>query len=204
MQPLSLVEAAMLDLFSIAQAILLLLIVLDPFSNAPYFYTLTKELKPDVRSSTIKKSVVVAALILLAFAVSGDSLLAFLGVTVDDFRIAGGIILLIYSILGLLEISLMPKPDLDRISIVPMATPLLAGPGAITVVIYVKYNWDLVTAVSSIVISILITLAILLIGGRILKLLGRNGTLVLDKMMSMLMAAYAVSLMREGVLNLIV
>ncbi|MGQ9781282.1 MAG: MarC family protein [Nitrososphaeria archaeon] len=194
----------MLDIFSITQSILLLLIVLDPFSNAPYFYTLTKELRPEVRSSMIEKSVIVAALILLVFAVFGDSLLKFLGVTVDDFRVAGGIILLIYSILGLLEISLMPRPDLDKITIVPMATPLLAGPGAITVVIYIKYNWDLVAAVSSIIVSIMITLAILLIGGRILRLLGRNGTLVLDKMMSMLMAAYAVSLMREGILNLIV
>lgn len=191
----------MVTLF-VLQAILLLLIVLDPFSNAPYFFTLTKELKSELRSSIIKKSVAVAAIVLLIFAVFGDSFLSFLGVKVDDFKIAGGIILLIYSVLGLLEIPLLPKPDMDKISIVPMATPLLAGPGAITVVIYIKYTWDLPVAISSIAISILITLIILLLGGKLLTLLGKNGTLVLDKMMSMLMAAYAVSLIREAIISL--
>ncbi|MEM3403494.1 MAG: MarC family protein [Nitrososphaeria archaeon] len=187
----------------ILQAVILLLIVLDPFTNAPYFYTLTKELNPDTRSSIIKKSVVVAALILLIFAVFGDIVLTSLDIKVDDFRIAGGMILLIYSILGLLEIPLMPKKDVEKISIVPMATPLLAGPGALTLVIYIKYTLGFLVAVLSIVVSVFITLVILLAGGTMLKLLGRNGTLVLDKMMSMLMAAYAVSIIREGFLNII-
>jgi multiple antibiotic resistance protein len=182
---------------------MLLLIVLDPFTNAPYFYTLTKELNSETRSSIIKKSVVVAALILFIFAVIGDTLLSSLGIKVDDFRIAGGMILLIYSILGLLEIPLMPKRDVEKISIVPMATPLLAGPGALTLVIYIKYTWGFLVTIVSLAVSISITLAILLAGGVVLKLLGRNGTLVLDKMMSMLMAAYAVSLIREGFLNLL-
>lgn len=190
-------------IFLILQSVMLLLIVLDPFTNAPYFYTLTKELNSETRSSIIKKSIVVAALILFIFAVIGDTLLSSLGIKVDDFRIAGGMILLIYSILGLLEIPLMPKRDVEKISIVPMATPLLAGPGALTLVIYIKYTWGFLVTIVSLAVSISITLAILLAGGVVLKLLGRNGTLVLDKMMSMLMAAYAVSLIREGFLNLL-
>ncbi|MEM4736272.1 MAG: MarC family protein, partial [Nitrososphaeria archaeon] len=113
-------------MFDIFQAILLLLIILDPFTNAPYFFILTKDFDSKLRSRIIKKSVIVAALILLTFSVFGDTLFSLMGVSVEDFKIAGGLVLLIYSILGLIEISMMPKPEADKISIVPMATPLLA------------------------------------------------------------------------------
>lgn len=185
-------------MFDIFQAILLLLIILDPFTNAPYFFVLTKEFDSKLRSRIIKKGVIVAALILLTFSVFGDTLFSLMDVSVEDFKIAGGLILLIYSILGLLEVSLMPKPDADKISIVPMATPLLAGPGAVTAVIYIKYTWGLSVSLVTIFICTSITLVILLSGERILKLLGKNGTLILDKVMSMLIAAYAISLIREG------
>jgi multiple antibiotic resistance protein len=185
----------MLDLL---QAILLLLIILDPFTNAPYFYILTKDFNPKLRSSIIKKSVLIASTILFVFSVSGDILFSLMGVSVGDFKVAGGLVLLIYSVLGLLEISTMPKPEADKISIVPMATPLLAGPGAVTAVIYIKYTWGLEVSLLSILVCSSITLAILLSGEKMLRLLGRNGTTVLDKVMSMLMAAYAISLIREG------
>ncbi len=185
-------------MFDIFQAILLLLIILDPFTNAPYFFVLTKEFDSKLRSRIIKKSVIVATLILSTFSIFGDTLFSLMGVSIEDFKIAGGLILFIYSILGLLEMSLMPKPEADKISIVPMATPLLAGPGAVTAVIYIKYTWGLIMSLVTILICTSITLIILLSGERILKLLGKNGTLILDKVMSMLMAAYAISLIREG------
>jgi len=185
-------------MYEVLQAILLLLIILDPFTNAPYFYILTKDFDSKLRSNIIKKSVLIAATILFVFSVFGDALFSLMGVSVEDFKVAGGLVLLIYSILGLLEVSMMPKPEADKISIVPMATPLLAGPGAVTAVIYIKYTWGLETALASIIICSSITLVILLSGERMLKLLGKNGTLVLDKVMSMLMTAYAISLIREG------
>lgn len=187
----------------IIQPIVLLFIVLDPISNSPYFYILTKNMEGKERNKIIIESVFIASLILLFFVFGGDVIMEMMGVTVDDFRIAGGMILLIYSILGLLEILKLPKFEGRNISAVPMATPLLAGPGAVTMVIYIKYSWGLPIGIISILVNSLISLPILLVGKQALGILGENGTVILDKIMSMLMAAYGVSIVREGIINIL-
>lgn len=190
-------------LLDIIQPIILLFIVLDPVSNSPYFYILTRGVGDRERGRIIIESVFIASLILLFFVFGGDVIMGLMGVTMDDFRIAGGMILLIYSILGLLEILKLPKVERKTIAVVPMATPLLAGPGAITMVIYVKYLWGLSIGVLSIAVNSLIALPILLAGKQVLGVLGENGTAILDKIMSMLMAAYGVSIIREGIVNIL-
>ncbi|MEB3786663.1 MAG: MarC family protein, partial [Desulfurococcales archaeon] len=122
-----------------------------------------------------------------------------LDVTVDDFRIAAGIILLIYFIAILLEIDLGPKQvSEENIAVVPLAMPLLAGPAAISTVIYIKYVWGLEYALISTVVNLLLAYPILLAGNILAKYMGKNGSLVFEKLMAMIMAAFAVSMIREG------
>lgn len=114
-----------LGLSEIVQSILLLFIVMDPLGNAPFFYVITRRLEPRTRRRIINNSVIAATIILAVFALVGDSIMKVLGVTIDDFRIATGLVLLVYSILGFLEIRLGPKPDAESesLAIVPLATP---------------------------------------------------------------------------------
>ena len=181
------------------QPVLLLFIVMDPLGNAPLFYVLTKNLEPGERRRIINNSVLVAMVILFLFAVIGDVVMDYLGVSISDFKIAAGLVLLIYSVLGFLEIRLMPKSDVESLAIVPLATPLLAGPGAIASVIYIKYTFGLHIAMASIIVASLIVLPFLHLGGLLDKALGKNGTLILDKIMMLLMSAFAISIIRAGI-----
>ncbi len=185
------------------QPILLLFIVMDPLGNAPLFYVLTKNLEPKERRRIINSSVLVAIVILFLFAIIGDIVMDYLGVSISDFKIAAGLVLLIYSILGFLEIRLMPKSDAESLAIVPLATPLLAGPGAIASVIYIKYTFGLHIAITSIIVASLIVLPFLHLGGLLDRVLGKNGTLILDKIMMLLMSAFAISIIRAGIEEII-
>ncbi len=115
----------------ILQPIILLFIVMDPLGNSPLFYVLTKDLDRKERRNIVNYSVFVATIILLVFALVGDIVMNYLGVTTSDFKIAAGLVLLTYSILGFLEARPAPRYDRTSLAIVPLATPLLAGPGAI-------------------------------------------------------------------------
>lgn len=185
------------------QPILLLFIVMDPLGNAPLFYVLTKNLEPRERRRIINNSIIVAMIILFLFAIIGDIVMDYLGVSISDFKIAAGLVLLIYSILGFLEIRLTPKSDMESLAIVPLATPLLAGPGAIASVIYIKYTFGPHIAIASILIASLIVLPFLHIGGLLDRVLGKNGTLILDKVMMLLMSAFAISIIRAGIEEMI-
>ena len=184
---------------SLLVSILMLFIVLDPIGNSPYFYILTRNYSSEARRKIISMSVSVAAFIMLFFAVLGDIIFELLDVTVDDFRIAAGIILLIYFIAILLEIDLGPKQvSEENIAVVPLAMPLLAGPAAISTVIYIKYVWGLEYALISTLVNLLLAYPILLAGNILAKYMGKNGSLVFEKLMAMIMAAFAVSMIREG------
>ena len=189
-----------LELGVVASAILMLFVVLDAPGNAPLFYYFTQGMSKEHRARVIRSSIVVATCILVAFALVGDCILEYFKITLDDFRIAGGIILFIYSVLGILGKTAAEEVSGEEIAVVPLATPLLAGPGAITVVVYEKYSMGLWIALLSIVVNICIAWAMLEYGEKLLRILGRRGSLVLSKLLAILLAAYAVAMIREGIL----
>ncbi|MCD6488885.1 MAG: MarC family protein [Desulfurococcales archaeon] len=184
------------------QAFLMLFVVLDAIGNAPLFYYFTGKMDPQRRRSTIRLSIIVASLILLFFMALGDLVLTYLGVNINDFRIAGGIVLFIYAVLGILGHSVAEEVSGEDIAVVPLATPLLAGPGAITVMIYIKYTWGLWTAFASLLINMVIAWFFLENGDKLLSLLGRTGSTVLSKIMAILLAAYSIAMIREGILEI--
>ncbi|MCE4614665.1 MAG: hypothetical protein F7B60_03960 [Desulfurococcales archaeon] len=124
--------------------ILMLFAVLDPIGNSLYFYILTKNYSSETCNRITSMTISVAMFITLFFAVLCDITFNILDVTVDDFRIAIGIILLIYFIAILLEINLgLKQPSDENIAVVPLAMPLLSGPTAIFTVVYIKHAWGI-------------------------------------------------------------
>lgn len=193
----------MILLEELAKYTLMLFVVLDPPGNAPLFYYFTKHLEARARIRTIRTSIVIASIILLLFAICGQAMLSYFGITVNDFRIAGGIVLFLYSVLGLLGRSLAEEAREEDVAVVPLAMPLLAGPGAITVVMYTRYVAGLLTTLITIAINMVIAWIMLENGERLLRLLGKKGSRVLEKIMSILLAAYAVAMIREGVMTIL-
>ncbi|MEM0197998.1 MAG: MarC family protein [Fervidicoccaceae archaeon] len=191
-----------LNLTYLIQSIIMLFIILDPIGNAPLFYGYTKDMEEGERRRTILNSIIIAVSLLIFFAFFGEPFFRYFGITTSDFRIAGGIILFVYGLWGVFgntEVELVKERD--SLAIVPLATPLLAGPGSITTVIYIKYSWGLSTSLLAILIDGLIALLILLAGEKLFNLFGRKGSIFLIKLFSMILLAIAVGMIRQGIVE---
>lgn len=190
----------MASLYLFLNAFALLFSVLNVVGNAPIFLTLTSTLKED-RRRIATYSVIIALIILLIFAYIGLTVFQFLGITINDFKIAGGIILFIVAFQHLMgKFTGVTKPDAEEIAAFPLATPLLAGPGAISTVIIISsppYNYLLATA--AILLNCLIAWVALLRSELIYQFLGSSGTKVLTRIMGLLIAAIAISFIRDGI-----
>ena len=178
---------------------IMLFVVLDPVGILPYYQSIVARVPEAERGRILKRALAAALAMLLAFALIGDVLFRILGVTMADFRIAAGILLLIYAVAAIFEVQLSTPGEPGSVAIFPLATPLLAGPGSITTVLYIKYVYGLPTAISATIVNVLVAFPILASSRIILRLLGRHGALFVDKFMSLILAGFAVSIVREGV-----
>lgn len=182
----------------------MLFVVLDPIGILPYYQSIAMRIPEEYRPKLVRTAVSAALAMMLLFTLIGDVLFNVLGVSVSDFQIAAGIVLMIYAIASLFEVHIgAGVGEGIKAAIFPLATPLLAGPGSISVLLYIKYTYGVHYAVASAVVNSILAYPILASGNYIMKLLGRHGALFVDKFMSLIMAGFAVSLVREGVLGII-
>ena len=180
----------------------MLFIVFDAIGNVPIFYMLTKDMDRRRRHRIFFRSVVIAGCLLIFFMFFGDLFLSYYKVTLDDFRIAGGILLLVLAVEGLLgrvEAEIIRSED---IAIFPMATPLMAGPGSIYTVIYLNSLYGFAPTLTSVILNVAFAWIILRCSDWILSKLGRNFLLVFSRIMAFLLAVIAVTMLREGVVGI--
>lgn len=178
---------------------IMLFVVLDPIGVAPYIQSALTRVSPEKRGHVVRLAVASALVILIAFTIIGDILFSMLNVSISDFQIAAGLVLLIYAVASLFEFPIGYSESSDEgIAIFPLATPLLAGPGAVSTVIYIKYTYGTSIALLSTVVNMVLALPILMASRLIVRLLGRHGSLLIDKFMSLIMAGFAVSIIRQG------
>jgi len=180
----------------------MLFIVFDAIGNVPIFYMLTKDMDRRRRHRIFFRSVVIAGCLLIFFMFFGDLFLSYYKVTLDDFRIAGGILLLVLAVEGLLgrvEADIIRSED---IAIFPMATPLMAGPGSIYTVIYLNSLYGFAPTFTSVILNVAFAWIILRYSDWILSKLGRNFLLVFSRIMAFLLAVIAVTMLREGVVGI--
>jgi len=191
------IEGLNIDTFLLGQSIVTLFAIFDPVGAVPIFSALTQDLSVGERRDIINKSCLVSAAILLTFALAGSILFSILGITLTDFKIVGGIILLIFSIeyvMGRSE-KRYEKVKQEDISVFPLATPLLAGPGSISVVLLMD---NILLKLVVIVVVVAIAWLALYLGTGVLKVMGRQGSSVVSRIMGLIIGAIAVRFIREG------
>jgi len=192
------------DLALFVQSFVLLFSILDPIGTVPIFMALTDDYRAE-RRKIVRESIIVATVILYVFAYVGWVIFQALGITLDDFRIAGGIVLFAVAfdhLRGRHERS--KKEDASEVAVFPLATPLLAGPGAIsTVVILANPPYGPLLTFLVITLNSAVAFAILARSEWVQKILGVNGSRALTRITALLIAALAVSFVREGILNVI-
>ncbi len=186
-----------------------LFVVIDPPGLVPLFIALTRGMNAERRRAMALRACLIAAIILLLFGLAGETLLGFIGISMPAFRIAGGILLFLTALDMLFERRTQRRegqtaePDHDP-SVFPLATPLIAGPGAIATMILLMGeadgSWPATLAVMGLLLSMMLaTYLFLLASPPLERLLGRTGTIVITRLLGMLLAALSVQFVIDGV-----
>lgn len=188
--------------------------IMNPLGVIPIFLAITADQSSHQKRSSIKRTVTAVILILLISAYGGNYLLSFFGIDIDSFRIAGGILLLLMSVHMLQAKTPTVKSNEDEqneavekddIAVVPLAIPLLAGPGSISTVIL--FSSSMPGIIDKIVLGIIIALSGLLILPTLLlskpigQRLGSTGLNIATRIMGLILASISVKFILEGVLH---
>jgi multiple antibiotic resistance protein len=179
-----------------------LFIITDPLGNLPFFIALTDGATFEERNKTSITAVFTGILLLAFFVFAGSLVLKLFGLGMDDLRIAGGILLLLVSIEVLLRGKIMVEHR-EEVGVVPLGSPLLVGPGAITSVLVMTKLYSLAAVILGVIICFFSIWLIFRFGEQIYKIIGRNGSLIITKITAILIAAIAVYFIRVGIINIL-
>lgn len=184
------------------KSLIALFLITDSLGSLPFFVELTNELSISEKRKVFNASLITGLALLLIFLLAGKFILDIFNLTINDLKIAGGILLFLFSIEVLLR-GKMALENKEDIGVVPLGCPLLVGPGAITTAMVLLAMYGQLVVISAIIVCFLLIGLILYYGIYIYNILGKNGSLILTKIMSILIAAIAVQFVREGVMSLI-
>ena len=185
---------------NLIKAILVLFIVVDPFGNIPIFMSLTDKMTKIQRRKVFNTATLVGVILLLAFSFAGQQILSVFGISIFSFEVAGGILLLIISIKILISGSLENMGESpESMGAVPIAMPLLVGPGAITTTILNLQSYGIAIAAISVLIVLLLTWFILKYVDLVYRFLGKTGAIVIARVMALLIGAIAIQYLLFGV-----
>jgi multiple antibiotic resistance protein len=178
---------------------LLLFIVLDPFGNMVTLNTLLGAHAPAKRRRIMLRESLIALAILLLCVLGGGALLRALGLEAYTLGISGGIVLFMIA-LGMVFPArrVMESESLDDPLVVPIAMPLIAGPGAISIVIVLGENNPLPTVLGAVTVAAVAAAAILTLSPALFSILGRRGALALERLMGILLVMLAVQMVLDG------
>ncbi|SEN26950.1 multiple antibiotic resistance protein [Loktanella fryxellensis] len=201
----------MTDLPALIAAFTAMFIVIDPIGLAPLFIAMTQGMTSAQRRAIAIRACLVSIGLLLLFAFFGEALLAFIGISMPAFQIAGGVLLFITALDMLFERRQARRQDnADEAhddpghdpSIFPLAIPLIAGPGAIATIILLTGQADSALGVGAVlgvmVIVIGIVFALFMAAGMLERLLGKTGINVVTRLLGMLLAALSVQFILDG------
>ncbi|MBN2428922.1 MAG: YchE family NAAT transporter [Deltaproteobacteria bacterium] len=205
----------MLEVTEYIKILIGLIAIVNPFGAVPLFISLTAGAESRERHKIINIVAIAVTVILLVALLIGEELLQFFGISINSFRVAGGILLLLMSV-SMLNAKLSPtvqtkeeaeeSKEKESIAVVPLAMPLLAGPGAITTVIIDAHKGSgaghyLTSAVLILFLSLLIWM-VLRLSPFITRHISATGINVFTRIMGLLLAAIAVEFMANGLKSL--
>lgn len=203
----------MLELF--ISAFVTLFVVIDPPGCAPIYAGLTHGASAAQRRTMAIRACIIAAIILVVFALFGQDLLGALHIELDSFRIAGGIMLFVIALEMVFEKRTQRReeraekvaatPEVEDVSVFPMAMPMLAGPGAIAAIMLLQNEAD-GTEESLVVLGALgavlvLTMLALIAAGPLIKLLGDRVEAVITRLLGVLLAALATQYVIDGLVG---
>lgn len=187
----------MLD--NLLKSFISLFVAIDALGALPMLISLTKGLKLEERQVLVYKACLAAFVIGLIFLFGGNSIFKFLGILETDFRVAGGLLLIIFAIRDLMvSSSHQGSPPPSRVGIVPIAMPIIMGPAALATLLISAEQFGYGVSVATLVINIGFALVLFSRADWILRRLGEDISDAVAKISSLLLAAIGVMLVRSG------
>ncbi len=200
----------MIELF--ISAFITFFVVIDPPGCAPIYASLTKGANAEQRRSMAIRAAMIATAILLVFALFGEDLLRALHIELNSFRIAGGIMLFLIALEMVFEKrterreeraqKIIETPEIEDVSVFPMAMPMIAGPGSIaSVMLLMSQNEGLdrsLIVLAALAAVLALTLLALLAAGPIMRLVGQQTEAVITRLLGVLLAALAAQFVIDG------
>ncbi|WP_298932342.1 MarC family protein [uncultured Ruegeria sp.] len=185
-----------------------LLVVIDPPAQTPIFVALTQGMDKSMRRAIAVRACLTAAGILAMFAAFGEAVLGFVGISMEAFRVAGGVLLFLTALDMLFERRTKRRENSAEEeehpdpSVFPLGIPLIAGPGAIATMILLAGQQPgiegLFVVIGMMVIVVAMVFVTYLTSGAVARLLGKTGLNVLTRLLGMLLAALSVQFILDG------
>ena len=183
-----------------------LFVAMDSVGVLPILFSLTREMKTRERSRTVRLAMLTALGLGLGFIAIGKAIFLFLGIEVADFLVAGGLILLVLSVKDLATgkmVEFQASLMIETIGVVPLGTPLVVGPAVLTTLLILIDQYSIFIVLFSFVLNMVIAWILFRQVDRVIKFLGNSGTVAISKVVSLLLAAIAIKMIRQGILEIL-
>lgn len=189
------------------------LFIVNPIAMIPTYLVITQKETAQQRAETARRACVSATLILLAFAIGGTAIFKLFGITIDAFRIAGGLILWVVAMDMLHGVrrtqegqeEITEGSEKEDVALTPLAMPMLAGPGAISTIMVLAGQAgsmpEKLVVLGSIIVTMVLAWVVLRVGERVVRRMGQTGIRVMTRIMGLLLAAIAVQFVVTGARN---
>jgi multiple antibiotic resistance protein len=194
-----------MNLRAFGETFVTLIVITDPIGNAPIFLAVTGRLGPRERQRAAVQAVIAAGILIVGFAMFGELVLRYLHVSVESLSIAGGLLLLVVALEMLRGID-FPTGDAEEVALVPLATPLVAGPGAIATAMVLWRSYPQASGHVAVIVGIVAAVACvgiaLLVAERVTRTVRPSIISFLTRVFGLLLSAIAVQLVVDGVKGL--
>ena len=176
-----------------------LFVAIDVFGVLPLFVSLTGGMEPRQKKRLTWEASLTAFVISVVFLIAGKLLFSFLGITESDFKVGGGIVLLVLAVNDLLFSKERKRDPENSVGVVPIGIPLIMGPAALTTIIILVDSHGYFWTIASVLVNLIIVLAVFLSAASITRVMGSAGSRAVAKVASLFLAGIAVMMIRSGI-----
>ncbi len=183
-----------------------LFVAMDAIGVLPILLPLTQDMKAKERRRVVRLAVITALVLGLGFVVIGKGIFLFLGIEVSDFLVAGGLILFLLAAKDLITGKMMEAQasvGADMLGVVPIGTPLVVGPAVLTTLLILIDQYSIIIVLVSFILNLAIAWLLFAQANRVVAFLGQGGVRAISKVVSLFLAAIAIKMIRQGILQVL-
>ena len=178
-------------------------VAIDVLGLVPIFLSLTSEMKPPEKKKLITDATLTALAVSLVFLFGGRMIFNFLGITENDFRVGGGIVLLVLAVIDLTVTGEKIRAPQTSVGVVPIGIPLIIGPAVLTTLLIIVDSYGYLAAVIGLLANLFLVWLIFRKSDYIIRVMGEAGSKAFAKVAALFMAAIAIMMIRIGLTAMI-